>query len=127
MNRIRHGYLEMVPGVEPYFITSSHDDAKGVLASYGEVATRHSLIGNIAHGLTTTIGMIATIDAMILGALAALAAIGLGAPPEVSLAAGLVGFVVGFLVFSVFGMRWALRGEEDLESRFPTPPDGSGT
>ena len=36
MNRIRHGYLEMVPGLEPYFVTSPYDDAAGILATYGE-------------------------------------------------------------------------------------------
>ncbi len=127
MNRIRHAYREIVPGVEPYFITSFYDDARGVLATYGEIATGHSLIGNIAHGLTTTIGMVATIDAMILGALAAVGAIGLGAPPEGSLAAGLIGFLVGFVVFSVVGMRWVLRDEADAESRFPSPPDDHGS
>ena len=36
MNRIRHAYLEMVPGLEPYFVTSPYDDAAGILATYGE-------------------------------------------------------------------------------------------
>lgn len=123
MNRIRHAYREMVPGIEPYFVTSFNDDALGVLATYGEVATGHSILESIGHGLTTTIGMVATIDAMILGALAALAAIGVGAPPEVALVAGLIGFAVGFVAFAVIGMRLAVRGEANAEARFPTPSD----
>lgn len=35
MNRIRHAYREMVPGVEPYFVTPFHDDARSVLSAYG--------------------------------------------------------------------------------------------
>ena len=35
MNRIRHAYREMVPGLEPYFVSGFHDDAYGVLATYG--------------------------------------------------------------------------------------------
>ena len=29
MNRIRHAYLEMVPGLAPYFIASDRDDLAG--------------------------------------------------------------------------------------------------
>ncbi len=38
MNRIRHAYLEMVPGLAPYFSTSRYDDAIGVLEVYGRAA-----------------------------------------------------------------------------------------
>lgn len=31
MNRIRHAYLELAPELEPYFVTSKHDDDEGVL------------------------------------------------------------------------------------------------
>ena len=31
MNRLRHGYLELAPDLEPYFVTSPHDDFAGVL------------------------------------------------------------------------------------------------
>ncbi len=34
MNRIRHAYREMVPGLEPYFVSGFHDDARGVMATY---------------------------------------------------------------------------------------------
>ena len=82
MNRIRHAYREMVPGLEPYFVTSFHDDARGVLAAYGHVTSSDAVFSNIVHGLTTMIGMVATVVAMILGALAALVAVGLGAGVE---------------------------------------------
>ena len=29
MNRIRHAYLEMVPELEPYFVTGHYDDVPG--------------------------------------------------------------------------------------------------
>src|SRR5262245_48632486 len=34
MNRLRHGYLELAPDLEPYFVTGSHDDFPGVLQTY---------------------------------------------------------------------------------------------
>jgi hypothetical protein len=35
MNRLRHGYLELAPELEPYFVTENHDDPRSVFASYG--------------------------------------------------------------------------------------------
>jgi hypothetical protein len=122
MNRIRHAYREMVPGLEPYFVSGFHDDARGVLATYG-LATRPGVISNILHGLTTTVGMVATIDAMILGALGALVTVALGAGVEVALAFGVVGFLAGFITFAIIGMRSVMVTQERQDSRFPTPPD----
>jgi hypothetical protein len=34
MNRLRHAYLEITPGLEPYFTTGHHDDAPGLAASF---------------------------------------------------------------------------------------------
>jgi hypothetical protein len=124
MNRIRHAYREMLPGLEPYFITSFHDDARGVLAAYGGgIPTKSSPVIDVLHGLTTTPGMIGTIDAMIVGAMGALIAFGLGAGPGVALALAVVGFVAAFVVLLVVGMRSAVPSQERAESRFPTPPD----
>ena len=30
MNRLRHAYLEIAPGLEPYFVTGHHDDERGL-------------------------------------------------------------------------------------------------
>ena len=87
MNRIRHAYREMVPGLEPYFVTSFHDDARGVLAAYGDVTASDTVLTNVVHGLTTMVGMVATVVAMIVGALAALVVVGLGAGVEGALLA----------------------------------------
>ena len=123
MNRIRNAYREMVPGLERYFVSGFHDDARGVLATYGGIPARTSTLVDIFHGLTTTIGMLATIDAMIVGAISAVTALGAGARLEVALVAALAGFVAAFVVFLVVGMRSAVTGQERAESRFPTPPD----
>ena len=122
MNRIRHAYREMVPGLELYFTSGFHDDAKGVLATYG-YRRRPGLLPNILHGVTTTIGMVATIDAMILGALGAVVMIGLGAEVAVALVLGVVGFLAGFAVFVAVGMRSAMSQQARAESRFPTPDE----
>ena len=112
MNRIRHGYLEMVPGLEPYFVTSPYDDAAGILATYGEPAGSGSLLRNVVHGLTTAIGMVGTIEAMLFGALVGLVAVGLGAGAEIATLAAVGSFVLGVAMFAISGMRWAMS--EDL-------------
>jgi hypothetical protein len=121
MNRIRHAYREMVPGLEPYFVTSFHDDARGVLAAYGDITAEGTVLSNVIHGLTTMIGMVATVVAMIVGALAALVAVGVGAGVEVALLSAVVGFLVGTAVFAYVGMRTALGYQAGMEARFPTP------
>jgi hypothetical protein len=121
MNRIRHAYREMVPGLEPYFISSFHDDARGVLAIYGPPATTTSL-SDFLHGLTTTIGMVATIDAMIVGAISGLGALGLGASAEVAILFAVIGFVAAFAVLVIILMRTAIASQANAESRFPSPP-----
>ena len=121
MNRIRNAYREMVPGLEPYFVTSFHDDARGVLAAYGPVTSTDNALSNIVHGLTTMIGMVATVVAMIVGALAALFVVGLGGAVELALAAAVGGFLLGTAIFAVVGMRAALAYQAGIESRFPTP------
>jgi hypothetical protein len=113
----------MVPGLEPYFVSSFHDDARGVLATYGDVTASSSIVRNALHGLTTTIGMVATIDVMIFGALWALVLVGMGATLEVAVLVGIVGFVIGFFIFASVGMRTAIGQEARAESRFPTADD----
>ena len=121
MNRIRHAYREMVPGLEPYFITSFHDDTRGVLAIYGDVTGSTSILANIVHGLTTMIGMVMTVVAMIVGTLAALLVIALGGGLEVALLAAIIGFLLGTTVFALMGMRVHVGNQARAESRFPTP------
>ena len=124
MNRIRHAYLEMVPGLEPYFVTSPYDDAAGILATYGEPAGSGGLLRNVVHGLTTAIGMVGTIEAMLFGALAGLLAVGVGAGAEVATLAAVGTFLLGVALFAISGMRWAMSEESRGESRFPSPPAG---
>jgi hypothetical protein len=123
MNRIRNAYREMVPGLEPYFTTGFHDDARGVLATYGGIEGPASRLGDLLHGLTTAPGMIATIEGMIAGAILAIGGLGLGASPAVALLAALAGFVITFGIFLFAGYRMAMANQGGMESRFPSPPD----
>lgn len=121
MNRIRHAYLEMVPGLGPYFVSSQYDDLAGALVSYGEMATRSSFWRNLLHGLTTTIGMIATIDVMLFAALCALVSIAAGTSVMVAIAIATIGFAAGLGLFAVVGMRTGLGEAPRGAALFPTP------
>ena len=121
MNRIRNAYRDMVPGLEPYFTTGFHDDAHGVLATYGGIDGPSGRLGDFLHGLTTAPGMLATIEGMIAGAILAIGALGLGAGPEVALLAAIAGFVTTFVVFLFAGYRLAWADQARAVSRFPSP------
>jgi hypothetical protein len=44
MNRLRHAYLKIEPGPEPYFTTGHHDDERGLLALQAVEAPRAALV-----------------------------------------------------------------------------------
>jgi Flp pilus assembly protein TadB len=119
MNRLRHAYHEMVPGLESYFVTSQHDDIASVLGLYHGAAPG-SLRG-LAHGLTTTSGMLAVICAGVAAALAAVLVLLAGRPPMVAGVAALLVLGLGLAIL----LRWMTRQVaaigRDLEVRFPRP------
>jgi hypothetical protein len=89
MNRIRHAYIEMVPELAPYFVTSHYDDVAGVMVSVGAppaVASRvgqptlSSMIGGLLHGFVTAMGMIMVINCVLAGVTVALVAVAPGPP-----------------------------------------------
>jgi len=131
MNRLRHAYLEMVPDLRPYISSSDHDDLQSVLSIYGPEPDPNSptdvvapILGNIAHGFTTTPGMIGTITAAVGGAFAATVVLILGAPPMVGVVAGLAGFGIMTALILAAAFRGFLALEHGIRPRFPSPkPD----
>jgi len=88
MNRLRHGYFDLHPELEPYFITSPFDDLSGTLRTLGiEQETAHGM-GSFFHGFVTLPGMVGVIVASVGGAIGGLAAVGFGAPAYVAILAG---------------------------------------
>lgn len=121
MNRIRHAYLEMVPTLEPYFSTGSHDDIGSVLSIYGARPERPSVQLNVVHGLTTMPGMLSVINAAIAGGLAAAVVVTLGGDSRLALVGGLlVGFATTAALMGL-GVRTFARQSRFVEARFPSP------
>lgn len=127
MNRIRNAYLEIAPGLEPYFITSRYDDIRGVLSTYGEPTGEHpSLFLGFLHGLTTTTGMVSMITTVIAAILGALVALLVGVGPDIAIGVGLGTFTAMLIVMSAVGYRDFSQFSARLGSRFPTPPRKPG-
>jgi hypothetical protein len=121
MNRIRHGYVDVAPVVEAYFITSIHDDAAGVMRTYDPRVIPGSAVEDLAYGLSTTLGMAGIIVSLIGGALASVVTMAFGV---FTWAAVGIGVVVAVAIFAV-AARWAYRAlnrpDASLPARFPTP------
>jgi len=133
MNRIRHAYLEMVPELEPYFITTQYDDMPGIMLTLG--APRHvaervggvtvtAVIAGVLHGFVTAMGMVMVINSVLAGVIVALAAVALGAGDLAALVAGVVGALVLLVVEVVWGLNAFQTSVKEMSVRFPTPsPD----
>jgi hypothetical protein len=119
MNRIRNGYLELAPELEPYFVTSKYDDDRGVLTSMAlpDVVPRLQAFVAIP-------GVVAVLDAVVAGAVAGIAALGLDLGTAASIAIGIVAFTVALIGFGTWAVRTIMRYRRTMVVRFPTPPDG---
>lgn len=113
LNRLRHAYLEIAPGLEPYFVTGHHDDEQGLYETYGPgTGSRfYRLIGE-----TST--LVAVINAALAGVVVGLVANAAGTGSELSLFIGAV--VTTVLVVSLVNTSRRLieRGRRLLEPRF---------
>jgi len=121
MNRLRHGYFDLHPELEPYFITSQFDDLPGALRTLGIAVETAQGMGTFFHGFVTLPGMVGVIVASVGGAIGGLAAIGFGAPPYVAILAGAVVFsAVEALIYRTGRLSFRRFGPS-IEPRFPTP------
>jgi hypothetical protein len=118
MNRIRNGYTQIAPAVGPFFITGTHDDEAGVNVTYG-IQDRTSKLTGLTYGLSTTLGMVGVIVALLAGLLGGLIAIGAGVSLLVAGGAGAITAGLVFLAELVWAGRVLLTAA--LPPRFPTP------
>ena len=118
MNRIRHGYVEMAQAVAPYFVTSIHDDMRGILVTYGGAEIRRGVAG-LAIGLTTTAGMVGTTVSLVAGVLAGVLTLALvGSAPLAVLLAALAGLAL-FAATARYVRGSMVTAATSLTVRFP--------
>jgi hypothetical protein len=120
MNRLRHAYLHIEPGLERYFSTGHHDDERGLIASYMlDGPSRRWLL---VHFLVNTPMIVATVDAALAAAIVVLL-LQLG---DASRAAEVAGGMLAFALVwgALFGLQLhTLRPLRGKAPRFPSPPD----
>jgi hypothetical protein len=120
MNRLRHAYLQIEPGLERYLTTGHHDDERGVIATYMlDRPTRQWLW---VHFLVNTPTIVATVDAALAAAIVVLVLQVAEAARSVAVAGGAVAFLVVWGVLFRLQLH-TLRPLRGLTPRFPTPAD----
>jgi hypothetical protein len=120
MNRLRHAYLRIEPGLEPYFTTGHHDDERGVLTTYMlDRPTRRWLW---VHFLVNTPTIVGTVDAALAAAITVLLLQVAGTSRATVVAGGAVAFVAVWTVLFLLQLQ-TLRPFRVKAPRFPTPAD----
>jgi hypothetical protein len=117
MNRLRAAYAELDPGILPYLMTSPFDDRLGSDHTYVMLGRR----SGAGHFAGSSMMLIATFNAALVGLFVAGIAASLTVPPGFALAAGLVGGAI-YLVIVLRVMRLRLaRVWAGYEPRFSSP------
>ena len=122
MNRLRHAYLKIEPGLEPYFTTGHHDDERGLQATYMVEPPSRRWRWQLGYFLINTPIIVATVVAALAAAIAVLAVQAVEAPRAAMVAGGVVAFLAvwgGLLPLQLPSVD-PLR---DTTPRFPAPPD----
>lgn len=121
MNRLRHGYLDLHPELEPNFMTSPYDDAPGALRTLGIDITASRGLGSPLHVFQTLPGMLSVIVAAVAGAIGALVAVAAGTPSLGVVLTAAATFVVGAAWMGIWGRRSFFHRDPSLEPHFPSP------
>jgi hypothetical protein len=115
MNRLRHGYLDLAPDLEPYFITGHHDDIASVMRTSGPRPPVGP--GQILAATPTIVGII---NSVLVGVIAALLAGFVNDHPVVTTIFGVAMTIPAAVVMiGIIPMREIKRLRESLVPRFP--------
>lgn len=127
MNRIRHAYLEMTPGLAPYFVSSDRDDLLGILMTYEGPSREDMMAGRVPfegllHGLSTNTGMVAVVVSLVGGSLAGVAVAQVGASMIGIVAVGTVVFVLLMAALSRLAVASITKFSDATVAHFPSDP-----
>jgi hypothetical protein len=121
MNRIRHGYVEVIPPAARYFVTGTFDDPHSVAASYGANLQR-SMIADIGYGLSTSFGLVGLIVSLVFGALGAVVVLALDVAWPMPLVSGAIAAILFFTLAARWAYRSAMATQASLPVEFPASP-----
>ena len=120
MNRLRHAYFQITPGIAPYFVTSDRDDLTGVLMTYEgpareDITMSQLPFSSIIHGFSTNTGMVGIVVALVGGSLAGVAIAQLNVSMIAIVAVGAAVFVILMAVLA----RLSISSLKDFEDSAP--------
>jgi hypothetical protein len=124
MNRLRHAYMKLEPGLERYFSTGHNDDERGLMKSY--MLYGPSRLWMWIHFIVNTPTIVATVDAAIAAAVVVLLLQVATAPMAVVAFGGGVVFLAIWVALYLLQFR-VLRGLLDQPPKFPSPSDEAAT
>jgi hypothetical protein len=122
MNRLRHAYLEIEPGLRPYFTTGFHDDERGLAASY--LMSGSGRMQPWRQFLQAMATLVATVDAVLAASIVVLAMQAADAPVAATIGAAVPAFLIVWVAL-VAAQRHALDPLHDTAPRFPSPIEGA--
>jgi hypothetical protein len=117
MNRIRAAYLEQAPELQRWFITSHHDDEKGVMVTAGWT-TSPTLFG-----YATTPAAVGVIDAVVAGVIVFLATRAVGLQATLASTLAVIIAVALNLALTAYSSRAYRRWKQLYPPVSPTPPN----
>ena len=120
MNRIRAGYLELAPELEKYFVMSAHDDPRGVAITMGVEPGRPSFL----HILAATPMVVSALNSVVVGVIASLVGLQLGAATGPTLVGGFVAFAIAAAIQGRYATGNIARGRASIRPLFPSPAEG---
>ena len=120
MNRMRAAYLELAPDLERYFVMSAHDDLRG-LAITAAVQPGGGVMP-VAHIISATPAVVAILNAVLAGIIAAVAAVRAGAAGPSLMVIGILLFVAALVAQGAYAGKSVAKVRSALQPMFPTPP-----
>lgn len=124
MNRIRSGYVRIVPEVAPYFVMGIHDDVTGVMHSY--YVRDRTLRSDIVYGLSTSLGLAALVNILVLTVFVTVIGLAVGLQVVPSIAIAVAVSVVTFVLVARWAMQSVADEQAQWESISPTPTPSEG-
>jgi hypothetical protein len=115
MNLLRHAYLNAAPELRPYIVSGWTDDEAGVMRTFGATAGS----GAFAHQFVTTPGMLAVVDGVLAGILAAVVALRFAAGIGVALTLGVAVAIATVALLALHQYQSVVRPRGLRKPRFP--------
>jgi hypothetical protein len=115
MNLVRRAYLDAAPELRDFFVSGSHDDEAGVMATYGATPGP----GSFAHEFVTTPGMLAIVDGVIAGILVSIVALQGGSGTTLAVSLGVAGSIATCALLVAYQYHGVVKPRGQRTARFP--------